>query len=187
MHKIIRGKCVVIGPSASGKSSVVQTFVSEGKEFPSDYCMSTSAELVVKNMIIPEINDTVEIYIYTLPGKDVFSNLINKYVDHINMLMVVFDVTKKESFSSAQSALTKFHPDTHCHSRPIVLVGNKIDLEARRVVLREEAEKFADSVGISYFETSAKDALGVEAPFLHLVKEYHNLYIKKIETFRTLV
>ncbi|KER21797.1 hypothetical protein T265_09957 [Opisthorchis viverrini] len=138
-------------------------------------------------MIIPEINDTVEIYIYTLPGKDVYSNLINKYVDHINMLMVVFDVTKKESFSSAQSALARFHPDAHCHSRPIVLVGNKMDLEARRVVSREEAEKFADSIGIPYYETSAKDALGVEAPFLHLVKEYHNLYIRKIETFQTLV
>ena len=39
----------------------------------------------------------------------------------------------------------------------IVLVGNKTDLTDKRAVSKDEAEKFAESKALKYFETSAKD------------------------------
>ena len=43
----------------------------------------------------------------------------------------------------------------------VVLIGNKSDLEPREVS-REEGRRFAAEEGIIYFETSAKEGLGVE-------------------------
>lgn len=42
-----------------------------------------------------------------------------------------------------------------------IMVGNKTDLSAERQVTKEEAEALAGSLGMEYFETSAKDNQGI--------------------------
>lgn len=49
-----------------------------------------------------------------------------------------------------------------------LLVGNKSDLEASRQVKAEEGKTLADSLGIKFLETSAKDAVNVEKAFTTL-------------------
>lgn len=44
----------------------------------------------------------------------------------------------------------------------IFLVGNKNDAPDRKVVLTEDAQRFADQMGIQLYETSAKDNINVE-------------------------
>lgn len=50
------------------------------------------------------------------------------------------------------------------------MVGNKLDLEDRRLVTTAEAKALAQSYGLAYFETSAKDSLGVGDVFQTLAK-----------------
>jgi Ras-related protein Rab-1A len=50
-------------------------------------------------------------------------------------------------------------------------VGNKSDLEANRQVKTEEGKTLADSLGIKFLETSAKDAVNVEKAFTTLSNE----------------
>lgn len=42
-----------------------------------------------------------------------------------------------------------------------LLVGNKSDLESNRQVKTEEGKTLAESLGIKFLETSAKDAVNV--------------------------
>ena len=51
----------------------------------------------------------------------------------------------------------------------ILLVGNKLDLTQQRAVKNEDAMELALSMGIKYFETSAKDDTNVNKSFQHLV------------------
>ena len=51
------------------------------------------------------------------------------------------------------------------------MVGNKSDLEASRQVKTEEGKTLADSLGIKFLETSAKDAVNVEKAFTTLSTE----------------
>ena len=54
-----------------------------------------------------------------------------------------------------------------------VLVGNKCDLnEKERVVSKKEAEEFAQSKGIPFFETSVKEPLNIKESFTWAVQEY---------------
>jgi GTPase SAR1 family protein len=57
----------------------------------------------------------------------------------------------------------------------IFLVGNKNDTPDRKVVITEDAQRFADSMGIPLYETSAKDNINVEEMFLQVTKMVHNL------------
>jgi GTPase SAR1 family protein len=49
-----------------------------------------------------------------------------------------------------------------------LLIGNKCDLDDRRVVSTEEAKELANSIGVDYIETSAKTAIGVEQSFFKM-------------------
>ena len=52
-----------------------------------------------------------------------------------------------------------------------MLVGNKSDLTAKRVVSTEQGKEFADSLGIEFLETSAKTSTNVEQAFLTMASQ----------------
>ena len=57
---------------------------------------------------------------------------------------------------------------------PVVLVGNKCDLNDARVVSMEAAKEVAEKLGMEYFETSAKDVVKINLTFDTLVNEIRN-------------
>uniref|UniRef100_A0A2K5LLV9 RAB1A, member RAS onco family n=1 Tax=Cercocebus atys TaxID=9531 RepID=A0A2K5LLV9_CERAT len=52
-----------------------------------------------------------------------------------------------------------------------LLVGNKCDLTTKKVVDYTTAKEFADSLGIPFLETSAKNATNVEQSFMTMAAE----------------
>lgn len=50
-------------------------------------------------------------------------------------------------------------------------VGNKNDAPDRKVVLTEDALRFAEQMGIQLFETSAKDNINVEEMFMSVTRQ----------------
>ena len=52
----------------------------------------------------------------------------------------------------------------------IYLIGNKIDLEEKREVQKEEAENFAKSIGCKYYEGSAKTDININEPLDEIAK-----------------
>lgn len=83
---------------------------------------------------------------------------------------MVFDVTSEESFEHVEEWLSEVN--RHASENTIkLLVGNKADLLDERAVSTEKAQKFADSLHISFLETSAKNATNVETAFLTMAQE----------------
>jgi len=57
-----------------------------------------------------------------------------------------------------------------------LLVGNKSDLTSKKVVEYNVAKEFADQIGVSMLETSAKNATNVEQAFLTMAKQIKDRY-----------
>jgi GTPase SAR1 family protein len=51
------------------------------------------------------------------------------------------------------------------------LVGNKSDLTTKRAVSFDQAKEYADSLGIQFLETSAKNATNVEKAFMTMATQ----------------
>lgn len=85
-----------------------------------------------------------------------------------NAVVVMFDVTSRVSFASCENWLQAVKASIDANAY-IVLVGNKVDREEDRMVDKEEAEKFAFTHDMEYFETSAATQHGVEELFFEIV------------------
>ena len=47
----------------------------------------------------------------------------------------------------------------------VILIGNKNDLEEKRIVTTDEGQKMADFYGMMFFETSAKECVKIDDCF----------------------
>merc|ERR1712228_622655 len=72
-----------------------------------------------------------------------------------------YDITSKESFDAAKSWVVELQSTDTL----IALAGNKSDLDATRVIERETAKAYAETMGILYMETSAKSGQNVNELF----------------------
>lgn len=82
----------------------------------------------------------------------------------------MYDITRRETFEH----LSVWLEDVRQHANPntvIMLIGNKSDLESKRQVPREEAERFAQENGLFFLETSAKTANNIEEAFVKTAEE----------------
>ena len=52
----------------------------------------------------------------------------------------------------------------------LTLVGNKCDLEGQRQVKLDEATEYAKTLGLQYYEVSAKQDIGIEKLFVEIAK-----------------
>jgi GTPase SAR1 family protein len=87
-------------------------------------------------------------------------------------------VTERETFENVSQwmhEIEKFANDNVCK----VLVGNKIDLEDKRVVSREEGEELAKHYNIPYLETSAKNNICVEDSFITMATQIKKSLLNK--------
>lgn len=81
--------------------------------------------------------------------------------------IVVFDITKKDSFTGAKSWVKELQRRGDPNV-VIALAGNKADMESKRKVQTEEAQQYALDNDIIFMETSAKTALNVRNLFVEI-------------------
>ena len=97
-------------------------------------------------------------------GQERYASLANLYYRGANAACIVFDITNPESFKKAQHWANELQRNTSS-SIVVMLVGNKKDLISARAVQREEAQEYADRMGMLFIEASAKNAEGVKDIF----------------------
>lgn len=178
---LLRAKCILVGNSKVGKTSLAQTFHSEGTHFPKSYSLTAGVSTCVKTVPILDTPHSVEIYILDSSGNELYSDLVVRYWENPSMVVLVYDVTDSQSLASCPMWLEKVRSQKPEIAFPGALIANKTDLTSRWVVNSEEGRTFADGKGLAYFETSAKDLQGVEAPFSYLATEYYKLYEERVQ------
>ncbi|XP_015229489.1 PREDICTED: intraflagellar transport protein 27 homolog isoform X1 [Cyprinodon variegatus] len=182
----LRARCLFVGDAAVGKSSLCHTFYSDGSLFQKNYSLTTGVELLMKCINIPETNDSVELYILDSAGKETLVESCEKMWGQPSLLCLVFDLTNEKSFANCSYWMERVHG--HCKGLQIpgVLLGNKSDLSARREVQSSVAKEWAQSHGLEYHETSAKERDNCDAPLLSLAQAFHSLYQERREAIQNL-
>lgn len=115
-------------------------------------------------------NKTVKLQIWDTAGQERFRTITSAYYRGADGIIMVFDVTSLESFDHVNDWLKEVNRYA-AEGTVKLLVGNKSDRTADRVVTEEQAKEFADELGIPFIETSAKSSKNVEEAFLTMAGE----------------
>jgi len=121
----------------------------------------------------------VKVTIVDTAGQEKFRTITSSFYGNSEGIIVVYDVTSKESFEQLESWFTEV--DRYAKEEVLtILVGNKVDLlqgdaKVERAVKKEDAEALAEQRGITYLETSAKSGEGVSECFKELTSQILSL------------
>jgi len=85
--------------------------------------------------------------------------------------LLVYSITSRQSFEEIVTFQQQILRVKDKDYFPIILVGNKCDLDNERVVSKEEGAQLARSFGCKFIETSAKSRINVDNAFYDLVRE----------------
>ncbi|KJR85453.1 Rab family GTPase YPT1 [Sporothrix schenckii 1099-18] len=103
-------------------------------------------------------------------GQERFRTITSSYYRGAHGICVVYDVTDMDSFNNVKQWLQEI--DRYAtEGVNKLLVGNKSDMSEKKVVDYQVAKEFADSLGIPFLETSAKNASNVEQAFLTMARQ----------------
>ena len=163
-------KLLLIGDSGVGKSCLLCRFTNN--KFDISNLSTIGIDFKVRYLVVD--GSPVKLELWDTAGQERFRSITNAYYRGADGIAVVFDVTNRDSFKSVQmwsDNVQRLNNDTSEKKCFKVLVGNKIDLQDRRVISKEDAEEIAEKVEMPYFETSARNGAGVENAFMSFVTD----------------
>ena len=121
---------------------------------------------------------SIQLQLWDTAGQERFrKSMVLHYYRNIHAVVFVFDVTRRDSFEHLVDWINECEKYNLANSVHIIIIANKSDLDGKRVISEQEAQKFADEYRLPLFETSAKkDNLAdhVEGIFLTIVHRLHN-------------
>jgi Ras-related protein Rab-6A len=162
-------KIVIIGDQHVGKTSILSKYKYETIE--ENYAPTIGIDFLTKNVFLED--KTIRLIMWDTAGQERFKSLIPSYLKNANSIILTFDITSKNSFNS----LNKWLEDIKNHVQDnvfIVLCGNKIDLNNKRQVNFEDAQKFAKDNDLVYIETSAITGDGIKKLFDLITKSFYD-------------
>ncbi|CAI5790087.1 ras-related protein Rab-18-B-like [Podarcis lilfordi] len=156
-------KLLLVGDSGVGKSSLLLRFTED--QFEPYLNPTIGVDFKVKKMVLGDF--PVQLAIWDTAGQERFRTLTPSYYRGAQGIILVYDVTKRETFAGLECWLQELDVFTK-KSVVKMLVGNKID-ETDREVDRKEGLQFAQKHSMLFIETSAKMKDGVETAFEEVV------------------
>ena len=159
-------KICLLGEAAVGKTSLVYRFIEN--RFRDNYKSTLGVNLLKKDIVLDDYGG-VSAQIWDLGGQESFRSLRKLYLEGANGAFVIFDTTKRRTFDKLDEWIQSFKESRG--NRPLLLIGNKIDLSDKQKVEESEVKEYAEKNSTEFILTSAKTGENVEKAFKGLVKK----------------
>ena len=171
--EIPKYKLIFLGDQSVGKSCILNRFMND--TFTEEYQATIGLDFQSKNIQID--NQDIHLLLYDTAGQEKFRSLIPMYTRDATLILLVYDVTSKDSFTHLSQWLQDL---TNIKKEEVIfaVVGNKIDLEDKREVNVEEEQNYAKEHEFLFAEISAKTGNGFSE------KKKKNLFEKIRTKFR---
>jgi len=156
-----------LGDSGVGQTCILRRYI-ENKFFK-NHLATIGIDFKTKNINLNKGN--IKLKIWDTAGQERFWDLTKQYPKVADALILIYDVTDNDSFDRLNLWIKNIKDwlEESTITIPVILVGNKIDLEDSRVVTREQGNKFAKENGFLFAECSALTGENINYIFNKLV------------------
>jgi small GTP-binding protein len=161
MTGVVSGKFIIIGDSGVGKTAILRRLIEN--TFTEVAQTTVGVEFESKMLTIGDRK--MKLQIWDTAGQERFKSIARAYYRNAVGVILVFDITERQSFDDLDMWLNDVH--SLCNPNAVIqLIGNKLDLIAKREISAAEAESFAERHQMNYLETSAKGGDNVNEAFV---------------------
>jgi len=158
-------KVVVDGAGGVGKTALIQRYVTG--TFVEDHKMTIGAAFSVKDVTL-DTGEAVRIQLWDFAGEERFRFLLGDYCKGASGAFVCYDITDYSTFEQIPEWLRIIR--SNAGMVPVILVGNKYDLEGHEVDLAT-ADKYSDDAKcLMNVFCSSKLELNIEPMFIAMAK-----------------
>ena len=161
-------KITILGKGVVGKSSLTFRFMNS--EIPKEHDATIEDRYKTTLQIN---NEEVTIELLDTAGEDDYQNMLDMWINYGDAFFLVFAINDQESFKVLEKKREKIIK-MKGKNVPIVLIGNKNDLNNERKIQFKDAKNLAKKWGIDYIETSAKNNFNCMQALELIVKKYYN-------------
>ncbi|XP_008291044.1 ras and EF-hand domain-containing protein [Stegastes partitus] len=158
-------KVVLVGNSSVGKTSLLRSFC-EGRFHPSTTA-TVGIDYSVKTLTLD--NMQIAMQLWDTAGQERYRSITKQFFRKADGVVVMYDVTVEESFKAVQPWLTNVQ-EAAGEGIPVLLLGNKMDMDGGREVSFKDAEQLAYENRVMFFEVSAYTGKNVTESLTHLAR-----------------
>ena len=162
-------KIVLIGDTSVGKTNILSKYLTD--EFDPESKATVGVEFGTKSFKIE--NNIVKVQIWDTAGQERYRSITNAYYKGAKGSLLVYDITNKKSFDNLEKWISDLKTNGD-DKISIILLGNKSDLEDKRVISTEEGKKKAEYYKFAFMETSALNGNNIEKAFNELITDVYN-------------
>ena len=144
-------KILIVGDSTVGKTNFIKKYVEN--KFNESYFASTGIDLITTSIKIE--GKSFKIQIWDTAGQEKYRAMTKNLFLKTQGIVIIFDISNETSFINLKSWMNDIKEECSADI-PMILVGNKLDLEDKRVIDKERAMEFAKNKKLEYIETSSK-------------------------------
>lgn len=159
-------KIVLVGNCGVGKSNILSRYIKDKFDHNSDSTIGVA--FATKNLNID--GKKIKLDLWDTAGQERFRAISRAYYRGASGVILVYDVTKYESFDQCINWLNLLEEYTE-KNIPIILVGNKKDLAS--IVPSQEAQNFAKKYNMLFCEASALNRENIDFIFNSLIKQIY--------------
>ncbi|MBD3213263.1 MAG: GTP-binding protein [Candidatus Lokiarchaeota archaeon] len=180
-----RFKFIIVGDHEVGKTSIVRRFVEN--KFSSDY--RATIGLNILSHAIDFLGNEVKFSIWDIGAQKYFKRFRRTYYAGSQAAFIVFDLTNKDTYEHIMEWFTEIDTYLETDELPIIIIGNKSDLEGERTVDYQEGVEITNTLSqkgltnISYIETSALTGDNIKDAF-RLISYHYIIKSKELEEER---
>ena len=157
---------MALGDVNVGKTSFIIRYTENTYE---DFYLATvGIDFKTKEITIKD--KQFKLLFYDTSGEERYKSIALNIIKNSNGIILMYDITKKSSFN-AIPGWVKSIQETKGNNFPMILCGNKIDIEDNREVTQQEGEELANEYGIEFFEISNKEGTNVNEVGLSIVNK----------------
>ncbi|XP_062590912.1 ras-related protein Rab-37-like isoform X7 [Saccostrea cucullata] len=160
-------KTILVGDSGVGKTSLLVQF-DQGKFQAGSF--SATVGIGFTNKVVDVDGTKVKLQIWDTAGQERFRSITRAYYRDANALLLLYDVSNKASFDNIRAWLGEINEYAQ-EDVVIMLLGNKADMTAERVIRTEDGERLANEYNVAFMETSAKTGMNVDLAFMAVAKD----------------
>jgi small GTP-binding protein len=159
-------KVALIGDGGVGKTSLINRFVKGS--FDDKYMHTIGTNVKKKSVLLHEEKAEVTMMVWDMQGQRNDPAILT-HMFRSEGAIVVCDVTRDQTFNSIPEWISLLEEELGGRV-PMVILGNKADLEEQALIGQPQLQYMAARLGASYYLTSAKTGEGVEQAFTELAR-----------------